>query len=179
MECSGARSLYWRSLTAGAATWSVPYCLYTRVCSPERPNTLVAYIAGGTLCHQPMGVGHMTVLQLRRPMGFCVLQWYHPMLVQAKRKSYCTRMITLYGARKWIQARADVNAMGVGPQDCCLQRCLSAILFRRGWFPCDHYPWWYGTYPRLTPIVMTSSGGHQNRYSWQAGSTHATGILSC
>ena len=73
-----------------------------------RLHALVAYIAGGTSCHQPMGAGHMTVLQLRRPMGFRVLQWYHPMLVQAKRTSYCTRMITLYGARKWIQARADL-----------------------------------------------------------------------
>ena len=67
---------------------------------------LVAYIAGGTLRHQPMGVGHMTVLQLRGPMGFRVLQWCHPMLFQAKRTSYCTQMITLYGARKWIQAHA-------------------------------------------------------------------------
>ena len=67
---------------------------------------LVAYIAGGTSCHQPMGVGHMTVLQLRGPMGFRVLQWCHPMLVLAKRTSYCTWMITLYGARKWIQAHA-------------------------------------------------------------------------
>ena len=64
----------------------------------------VAYIAGDTLLHQPMGVGHMTVLQLCGPMGFRVLQWYHPMLARAKRTSYCTRMITLYGARKWIQA---------------------------------------------------------------------------
>ena len=39
MECSGVRSLYWRSLTAGAATWSVPYCLYKKVCSPKWPNT--------------------------------------------------------------------------------------------------------------------------------------------
>ena len=39
MECSGVCSLYWRSLTAGAATWSVPYRLYTRVCSPKQPNT--------------------------------------------------------------------------------------------------------------------------------------------
>ena len=39
MECSGVRSLYWRSLTAGTATWSVLYCLYTRVCSPKWPNT--------------------------------------------------------------------------------------------------------------------------------------------
>ena len=49
----------------------------------------------------------MTVLQLRGPMGFRVLQWCHPMPVQAKRTSYCTRMITLYGARKWIQARTQ------------------------------------------------------------------------
>ena len=42
--------------------------------------TLVVYIAGDTLCHQPMGAGHMTVLQLRGPMAFRVLQWCHPML---------------------------------------------------------------------------------------------------
>ena len=42
----------------------------------------------------------MTVLQLRGPMGFCVLQWCHPMLACTKRTSYCTRIITLYGARK-------------------------------------------------------------------------------
>ena len=73
---------------------------------PKNPGlcALGAYIAGGTSRHQPMGVGHMTVLQLRGPMGFHVLQWCHPMLVLAKRTSYCTRMITLYGARKWIQA---------------------------------------------------------------------------
>ena len=35
---------------------------------------LVAYITGGTSHHQPMGVGHMTVLQLCRPMGFHILQ---------------------------------------------------------------------------------------------------------
>ena len=38
MECSGARSLYWRSLSVGAAAWSVPYCQYREVCSPTRPN---------------------------------------------------------------------------------------------------------------------------------------------
>ena len=74
---------------------------------PKNPGlcALGAYIAGSTSHHQPMGVGHMTVLQLRGPMGFRVLQWCHPMLVLAKRTSYCTRMITLYGAQKWIQAR--------------------------------------------------------------------------
>ena len=40
----------------------------------------VVYIAGDTLCHQPMGADHMTVLQLRGPMAFRVLQWCHPML---------------------------------------------------------------------------------------------------
>ena len=54
----------------------------------------------------------MTVLQLHGPMGFCVLQWCHPMLVLAKRTSYCTQMITSYGARKWIQARAMSTETG-------------------------------------------------------------------
>ena len=61
---------------------------------------LVVYIAGDTLHHQPMGAGHMTVLQLHGPMGFRVLQWCHPMLACAKGTSYCTRIITLYGAWK-------------------------------------------------------------------------------
>ena len=60
----------------------------------------MAYIAGDTLRHQPMGAGHMTVLQLHGPMGFHVLQWCHPMLARAKRASYCTRIITLYGVWK-------------------------------------------------------------------------------
>ena len=38
------------------------------------------FIAGDTLCHQPMRTGHMTVLQLHGPMAFRVLQWCHPML---------------------------------------------------------------------------------------------------
>ena len=66
----------------------------------------MVYIAGDTLRHQPMGAGHMTVLQLCGPMAFRVLQWCHPMLASTTRTSCCTRMITLYGARKWIQARA-------------------------------------------------------------------------
>ena len=81
--------------------------LVQRVCSPKRPKTkdpglcaLVAYIAGDTSRHQPMGVGHVTVLQLCGPMGFHVLQWCHPMLACAKRTSCCTRIITLYGAWK-------------------------------------------------------------------------------
>ena len=79
--------------------------LVQRVCSPKRPKTkdpgLCApevYIACDTLHHQPMGVSHMTVLQLCGPMGLCVLQWCHPMLACTKRTSYCTRIITLYGA---------------------------------------------------------------------------------
>ena len=110
IECSGARSLYQRSLSAGAAACSVPYCQYKEVCSPSRPNakqanelrtknpgscTLVVYIAGDTLHHQPMGAGHMTVLQLLGPMGFRVLQWCHRMLASTKRTSCCSRIITL------------------------------------------------------------------------------------
>ena len=131
------------------------YCLYKVVCSLERPNqqrtndkeptnprscVRVVYIASDTLCHQPMGASHMTMLQLRGPIGSCVLpwwlfiavdtlyqhpigtdhmtvlqlcgfmefsvlQWCHPMLASRRRTSCCTRIITLYGTRKWIQAR--------------------------------------------------------------------------
>ena len=78
---------------------------------PKNPGScaMVVYIAGDTLHHQPMGAGHMSVLQLRGPMGFRTLQWCHPMPVQEKRTSYCTRMITIYSARKWIQARAKAE----------------------------------------------------------------------
>ena len=44
------------------------------------PSAWVVFIAGDTLRHQPMGAGHMTVLQFRGPITFCVLQWCHPML---------------------------------------------------------------------------------------------------
>ena len=30
-----------------------------------------------------------------------------------------------------------------------------------------------------TPMVLTSSGGHQNTYGWQAGGPYSTGMLSC
>ena len=30
-----------------------------------------------------------------------------------------------------------------------------------------------------TPLVLTSSGRHQNTYGWQADGTHPTGTLSC
>ena len=85
MECSGARSLYWRSLSVGAAAGSVPYCQYKEVCSPARPNAKqanelstttdprscarVVYIAGDTLHQQPIGAGHMTVLQSCGPIA--------------------------------------------------------------------------------------------------------------
>ena len=63
---------------------------------PKNPRScaLVVYIAGDTLRHQPMGAGHMTVLQLH------VLQWCHPMLARTKRTSCCTQIITLLGTRK-------------------------------------------------------------------------------
>ena len=44
------------------------------------PYAWVVFMAGDTLRHQPMGAGHMTVLQFRGPIAFCVLQWCHPML---------------------------------------------------------------------------------------------------
>ena len=65
------------------------------------------FIAGDTLHHQPMGTGHMTVLQLHGLMEFRVLQWCHPMLASTRRTSCCTRIITLYGTRKWIQAHTS------------------------------------------------------------------------
>ena len=63
------------------------------------------FIAVDTLCQHPMGMGHMTVLQLCGLMEFRVLQWCHPMLASTRRTSCCTRIITLYGTLKWIQAR--------------------------------------------------------------------------
>ena len=49
---------------------------------PKDPRSCarVVYKAGDTLRHQPMGAGHMTVLQLCGPMVFHVLQWCHPRL---------------------------------------------------------------------------------------------------
>ena len=73
------------------------YCQYREVCSPTRPNVstknqepkrdprscaLVVYIAGDTLRHQPMGAGHMTVLQLRGLMGSRVLPWWYIYVVR-------------------------------------------------------------------------------------------------
>ena len=70
----------------------------------------VVYIAGDTLRHQPMGTGHMTVLQFRGPITFCALQWCHPMLTRTLWRTSCSaRMIALYGDRKRIQARASLS----------------------------------------------------------------------
>ena len=63
------------------------------------------FIAVDTLCHHPMRTGHMTVLQSCGLMEFRVLQWCHPMLARTRRTSCGTRIITLYGTLKWIQAR--------------------------------------------------------------------------
>ena len=60
-----------------------------------RLYALEAYIAGDASRHQPMGAGHVTVFQLRGPMGLRVLQWCHPMWAQVERAGYCTRIITL------------------------------------------------------------------------------------
>ena len=77
----------------------------------------VVYIAGDTLRHQPMGMGHMTVLQFRGPITFCVLQWCHPMLTRTLWRTSCsTRMIALYGVRKRIQALPPKLATSIS---CC------------------------------------------------------------
>ena len=70
----------------------------------------------------------MMVLQLRGPMAFRVLQWCHPMLTSTKKKNCCTRMITLYGARKWIQARA-FRLGGFLPKGCLPMEdvCLGGV----------------------------------------------------
>ena len=123
MECVGACSRYWRALSVGAAAYSALYCSRWKVYYPTLNSNYLTknqnnrlpvlcpggiYIAGGTLRHQPMGMGHMTVLQFRGPITFCVLQWCHPMLTRTLWRTSCsTRMITLYGVRKRIQARAE------------------------------------------------------------------------
>ena len=136
----------------------------------------VVYIAGDTLRHQPMGMGHMTVLQFRGPITFCVLQWCHPMLTRTLwRTSYSTRMIALYGDRKRIQARAG----GMSPvmTTSCTNRTVS---MSRGWLcpegcvcPGEGAPMVYPT-PVLTP-----SGRHQNMHGWQVGGTNPTRMFSC
>ena len=117
MEWSGACSLYWRSLTAGAATWSSLYCLY-KGCAHQNDQipknaglcALVAYIAGDTLHHQPMGVGHMTVLQFTWAYGVplsCngVIQCWPGRRGQAIVPGSSPYMVR----GKWIQARALIT----------------------------------------------------------------------
>ena len=83
------------SLSVGAAACSALYCqcweVYYQTSNYPTKNqnnrlprscARVVYIAGDTLRHQPMGAGHMTVLQFRGPITFCVLQWCHPMLTR-------------------------------------------------------------------------------------------------
>ena len=74
--------------------------VFTKMTKYQRPQALCprGLYSCDTLHHQPMGAGHMTVLQLHGPMGLHVLQWCHPMLACVKRTSYCTQIITLYGA---------------------------------------------------------------------------------
>ena len=79
----------------------------TKTTDSPRSCARVVYIAGDTLRHQPMGTGHMTVLQFRGPITFYVLQWCHPILTRTLWRTSCSaRMIALYGDRKRIQARA-------------------------------------------------------------------------
>ena len=91
----GALALLEDSLSVGAAACSALYCqcweVYYQTSNypikePKQPTTQpcawVVYIAGDTLRHQPMGADHMTVLQFRGPITFCVLQWCHPMLAR-------------------------------------------------------------------------------------------------
>ena len=73
-------------------TASTGRCAHQRTINKEPTNkqtdprscARVVYIAGDSLHHQPMGAGHMTVLQLHGPMAFRVLQWCHPMLASIK-----------------------------------------------------------------------------------------------
>ena len=94
MECRrGALALLEDYPSVGAAACDAPYCqrweaYYLKLVltlkelnnRPPGPYAWVVFIAGDTLRHQPMGAGHMTVLQFRGPITFCVLQWCHPML---------------------------------------------------------------------------------------------------
>ena len=98
MECRrGVHALLEGYLSVGAAACDALYCqrwevYYLKlVLTLKEPNNRltdpgpyawVVYIAGDTLRHQPMGMGHMTVLQFRGPITLCVLQWCHPMLTR-------------------------------------------------------------------------------------------------
>ena len=90
MECRGGTlALLEDSLSVGAAACDALHCLKLELSHKEpkqqtdpRSCARVVYIAGDTLRHQPMGAGHMTVLQFCGPITFCVLQWCHPMLTR-------------------------------------------------------------------------------------------------
>ena len=113
MECrGGAHALLEGYLSVGAAACDALHCQHWEVnylklvLTLKEPNNRltdlgyawVVFIVGDTLRHQPMVVSHMSVLQFRGPITFCVLQWCHPMLTGTQRRTSCsTRMITLYG----------------------------------------------------------------------------------
>ena len=89
----------------------------------------VVYIAGDTLRHQPIGTGHMTVLQFRGPITFCVLQWCHPMLTRTLWRTSCsTRMIALYSDRKRIQARAHTELLHPVGRACASDSCVNSFI---------------------------------------------------
>ena len=87
-----ARSTGGPSNSRGCCLKCTVLAFYREVCSPTRlkcltsptnyqqrtpdPSVWVVYIAGDTLRHQPMGASHMTMLQLRGPIGSCVLPWW-------------------------------------------------------------------------------------------------------
>ena len=87
---AGACSLYWRSLSQQGLLPEVYRTASTGRCAQatsyqQRNNhnhnnprycALVLFIAGDALHHQPMGAGHMSVLQLRGPMESRVLSWW-------------------------------------------------------------------------------------------------------
>ena len=114
MECrGGAHALLGGYLSVGAAACDALHCQHWEVnylklvLTLKEPNNRltdpgsyawVVFIVGDTLRHQPMVVSHMSVLQFRGPITYCVLQWCHPMLTGTQRRTSCsTRMITLYG----------------------------------------------------------------------------------
>ena len=114
MECrGGAHALLEGYLSVGAAACDALHCQHWEVnylklvLTLKEPNNRltdpgsyawVVFIVGDTLRHQPMVVSHMSVLQFRGPITYCVLQWCHPMLTGTQRRTSCrTRMITLYG----------------------------------------------------------------------------------
>ena len=75
--------------------------------------------------------------------------------------------------KKWVSQRGSgyvQRGMGI-PEG--RGGCVQGASMSRGRYPLGHEPWRVATH-RLPP-----SGGHQNTYSWQAGTTHPTRMLSC